>query len=458
MIRQLLRFFILGALLAPAWAPAWAQTTRTLAAGQLGVSCNSVTVATANNPGTVGGCTAFSLLTSGGTLPNIYTWSVVTTGSPTGISVSLVGSLDGVNWTTLQTVTTATSQTTSPATAYRWLGCIPTAFTGGTVTCQISVTAVSGGGTGAGVSSINGIAGAFTFNPGSVCTGTTCTFGAGSGTVSANNTAAGAVANYAAAGGSTTVQATTLNYTAPILTVGNGTIGNGELALSGTTSGVATFIAPSVAGTSTNGVTMSNVLLAPNGSATNAAYGFTADPVRGLSLSTFNTETLYFGNGTGTSISLANGLTLSNNYNLNWATASVDQGQAATIDTALNRVGAGIVGVGTTNGASTAGSIAAASFQSRGTTFTASGCGNTTLSGGATAGQYTSVTAGSCTVTITMGNSATAPAHWVCDAHDLTTVADANNVTMGTSTTTTANLVEGTVAANDVIAFKCTGY
>jgi len=106
----------------------------------------------------------------------------------------------------------------------------------------------------------------------------------------------------------------------------------------------------------------------------------------------------------------------------------------------------------------TTGTIRAGGYVSAGTTFTASGCANSTLVGGATAGTYTSVTAGTCTVTVTMGNSATAPHGWICDAHDLTTVADANNVTLGSSTTTTANLVEGTVVANDVIAFKCTGY
>jgi hypothetical protein len=96
--------------------------------------------------------------------------------------------------------------------------------------------------------------------------------GSGSGTVSANNTAAGAVANYAAAGGSTTVQATTLNYVAPTLTVSTAAGGNGVLALSGNTSGTASFTAPAVAGTTTNAVTMSNVLSGPNGTAGAAVY------------------------------------------------------------------------------------------------------------------------------------------------------------------------------------------
>lgn len=126
--------------------------------------------------------------------------------------------------------------------------------------------------------------------------------------------------------------------------------------------------------------------------------------------------------------------------------------------TAISSNAAGVVDLGNGSNGDTTAVLKSAAVMSAGTTFTASGCANSTLVGGASAGKYTSVTAGSCTVTITMGNSATAPTGWACDAHDLTTVADANNVTMGTSTTTTANLVEGTVAANDVISFKCTGY
>lgn len=129
------------------------------------------------------------------------------------------------------------------------------------------------------------------------------------------------------------------------------------------------------------------------------------------------------------------------------------------IDTAMGRISANLFGFGNGTAADTSGSIRAASYQSVGTTFAASGCANSTLVGGATAGSYVSVTAGSCTVTVTMGSSSTAPHGWACDAHDITTVADANNVTLGSLVSTTqATLVEGTVAANDVIVFKCMGY
>jgi hypothetical protein len=96
-----------------------------------------------------------------------------------------------------------------------------------------------------------------------------------------------------------------------------------------------------------------------------------------------------------------------------------------------------------------------------GATFTASGCANSTLAGGSTAGTYKSVTAGSCSVVITFGGTTapiTATNGWVCDAHDITTAADANNVYQTASSTTTATLTEGTVAANDVVVFKCQGY
>jgi hypothetical protein len=54
------------------------------------------------------------------------------------------------------------------------------------------------------------------------------------------------------------------------------------ITMNGSTSGSATFTAPAVAGTVTNGVTISNVLLAPNGDSAHAAYGFTANPGTGI--------------------------------------------------------------------------------------------------------------------------------------------------------------------------------
>lgn len=92
---------------------------------------------------------------------------------------------------------------------------------------------------------------------------------------------------------------------------------------------------------------------------------------------------------------------------------------------------------------------------SNGTKFTASGCSNSATVGGATAGTYTSGTTGTCTVVITMGNSATAPNGWDCNADDRTTVSDIINTIA--STTTTATLA-GTTVTGDVIGFHCVGY
>ena len=90
-----------------------------------------------------------------------------------------------------------------------------------------------------------------------------------------------------------------------------------------------------------------------------------------------------------------------------------------------------------------------------GTTFTASGCSNSTLVGGPSAGSYDSGTSGTCTVVVTMGASMAAPHGWACRANDLTTNADVISQTATTATTAT---LAGTTVSGDVINFACTGY
>lgn len=46
----------------------------------------------------------------GGKFAN-YTWQTVLTGAPTGVSITLQGSDDGANWTTIDTSTLATGET-----------------------------------------------------------------------------------------------------------------------------------------------------------------------------------------------------------------------------------------------------------------------------------------------------------------------------------------------------------
>ncbi len=90
---------------------------------------------------------------------------------------------------------------------------------------------------------------------------------------------------------------------------------------------------------------------------------------------------------------------------------------------------------------------------SNGSTFTASGCSNSTLVGGATAGSFKSGTTGTCTVVITPG--ITAPHGWACKASDLTTSAD---LVTQTATTTSTFTLSGITVSADVVNFSCTGY
>lgn len=129
-----------------------------------------------------------------------------------------------------------------------------------------------------------------------------------------------------------------------------------------------------------------------------------------------------------------------------------------TVDTGVSRSAADVLAVGNGTNADTSGRVKAAGYMSVGTTFTGNaGCSETTLTGGATAGKFTAVST-SCTIVITMGNSATAPNGWDCDAHDLTTLADVTNPHQTATTTTTVTIVTGTIVSGDVISFSCIGY
>lgn len=107
------------------------------------------------------------------------------------------------------------------------------------------------------------------------------------------------------------------------------------------------------------------------------------------------------------------------------------------------------------------GSVRAASFQSAGTKFTATGCTSITSTvGGATAGQFV-IGASTCTVVITMNGATglTAPNGWACGATDETTAAGNTGLYFSSHNTTTATLtVPATAVASDVIVFRCNGY
>lgn len=91
-----------------------------------------------------------------------------------------------------------------------------------------------------------------------------------------------------------------------------------------------------------------------------------------------------------------------------------------------------------------------------GTKFTISGCSASATVGGATAGQFTSGTSGTCAPTITMdgGVGMSAPNGWSCWVNDITTgIAGAQSG----STQTTATLSVATTSG-DTVNFGCMGY
>jgi hypothetical protein len=110
------------------------------------------------------------------------------------------------------------------------------------------------------------------------------------------------------------------------------------------------------------------------------------------------------------------------------------------------------INTGTPTGSGTPGRInLAGPTVSTGTKFTASGCSNSATVGGVQAGQFTSGTTGTCTVTITFPS---APNGWVCYATDITTgVAQPQ-----TASTTTSCTVSGATTSTNIVSFMAMGY
>src|SRR5882762_2231228 len=169
------------------------------------------------------------------------------------------------------------------------------------------------------------------------------TGGGGSGTVSANNGSAGAVANYPAAAGSTTVSPTTLIWSPNTLTLGSAGGGNAVLALPGNTSGQVTLTAPAVAGTNTNGLALSNVLVVPLPAA-GPSYSVSGQTAQG-----FGDDGTIWGPGAPTvwvganarGLVVFNGITIPTVGSLGWATSNINGN--ASIDTKLSRSAVGTV-------------------------------------------------------------------------------------------------------------------
>lgn len=136
----------------------------------------------------------------------------------------------------------------------------------------------------------------------------------------------------------------------------------------------------------------------------------------------------------------------------------ISWGTSMTVtDLALSRSAANVLAVGTSNtSGNTTGKIKASAYMSVGTTFTSNnGCSETVLTGGATAGSFKSGVTGTCTLTITTGDTDVAPNGWACRASDLTTPAD---TVAQTITTTNTFTFSGTTVSGDTINFACVGY
>ena len=142
MIRKLLLVIALS--LIPLWAQQIGQP------GNLLVSCAAVT--------STGPCTAFAV---NAPQAATYTWQTSETGSPASVTVNLEGSLDGSTWSTLDTTSSASgSFATVSGKPVRQIRCNLATLTGGTnptVTCQMTISATSGGGGGTGTGTVTSI-------------------------------------------------------------------------------------------------------------------------------------------------------------------------------------------------------------------------------------------------------------------------------------------------------------
>lgn len=155
--------------------------------------------------------------------------------------------------------------------------------------------------------------------------------GAGSGTVSANNGVTNAIATYAAAGGSTTVAPAANTACIP-----------------GATSGSVCITAPAIAGTTTNGMTFTNVLVGPI--QTGPTYSVSGQTAQG-----FGDDATIWGPGAPTvwlganlrGAVFFNGITIPTISSFGWSSSNINSN--ASIDTKLSRSAAGVVSFDSTS-------------------------------------------------------------------------------------------------------------
>ena len=129
-------------------------------------------------------------------------------------------------------------------------------------------------------------------------------------------------------------------------------LGSGVIGLAGNTSGVATITAPAVAGTSTNALTISNVLSVPIGSASSPGYGFSGNSNHpGIYNINTGTSALVFCGGDNALLTVnwvTNGSVASVSGGVHgWVSSATDS--TNVLDTGISRLGAASVAIGNGN-------------------------------------------------------------------------------------------------------------
>lgn len=251
---------------------------------------------------------------------------------------------------------------------------------------------------------------------------------------------------------------TGLTFSSPTLTVSSAGNGSAVLALSGNTSGTSTLTASAIAGTATNPVTSSNVLMVTSAGGTTAPAYAMGTSNTGI-FSNAAGQVNFSANGTNAAVVSSAGIVVNSALTLGLVLGSSTPGSSAG-DLNASRSAAAVWAFGNGAAADTTAKLKASAYISVGTKFTTNaGCGESagTIVGGGSTGKITTAGSTSCTTIVTLGDSATAPNGWACFAHDLTTSADYNNPHVS-SNATTATIVTGTIVAGDVIELSCHGY
>lgn len=196
----------------------------------------------------------------------------------------------------------------------------------------------------------------------------------------------------------------------------------------------------------------------PNGTATNPGWAFAAATQFGF----YSASATNIAIGTGSSAHDSHNFTTAGLVRIlsggAFCLSSSATDATTACDTGISRSAAGVMAVGNGTSGDTSGKIKAAALISVGTKFsTNAGCSEASLVGGATVGQFV-LGANSCSVVVTMGNSATAPNGWACSLQDFTTAANVGIRETATNATTATLTFTGVPQVSDVIVFACTGY